>query len=103
MKSRSDILDMALDLAIDLHEVGAMDKATLRDIEELAIPKVPEYSAEQIRLIRERNHVSQPIFAHYMNVGRTTVAQWEQGKKKPGGSAARLLDLIARKGIRAIA
>ena len=43
MKTRSDILDMALDLAIDLHEVGAMDKATLRDIEELAIPKVPEY------------------------------------------------------------
>lgn len=27
MKTRSDILDMALDLAIDLHEVGAMDKS----------------------------------------------------------------------------
>lgn len=103
MKTRSDLLDMALDLAIDLHEVGAMDKATLRDIEELAIPKVPEYSAKQIRWIRERNHVSQPIFANYMNVGRTTVAQWEQGKKKPSGSAARLLDVVARKGIRAIA
>jgi putative transcriptional regulator len=38
-----------------------------------------------------------------IGVGVSTVAQWEQGNKKPGGSSARLLDVIDRKGIEAIA
>jgi putative transcriptional regulator len=93
---------MTLDLATDLHKVGAMDKITLREIEELAVPKVRKFGADEIRQIREKNLVSQPVFASYMNVGKSTVAQWEQGRKKPSGSAARLLDVIARKGLRSI-
>ena len=103
MKNRSEIMEMALELATGLHKVGAMDKATLREIESLALPKVQRYSPEEIRAIREKNLVSQPVFAVYLNVGRSTVAQWEQGKKRPSGPAARLLDLVARKGLRAIA
>jgi putative transcriptional regulator len=103
MTRKSDILSMTLDLATDLHKVGAMDKITLREIEELAVPKVRKFGADEIRQIREKNLVSQPVFASYMNVGKSTVAQWEQGKKKPSGSAARLLDVIARKGLRSIA
>lgn len=103
MTKRSEILNMAVELATGLHKVGAMDKATLREIEALAVPEVRAYSAEDIRDIRERNRVSQPVFAIYLNVGRSTVAQWEQGKKSPSGPAARLLDLVARKGLRAIA
>jgi putative transcriptional regulator len=102
MKAKSEILEMALELATGLHQVGAMDKATLREIEKLALPKVHRYSAEEICAIRERNHVSQPVFAAYLNVGRSTVAQWEQGKKRPSGPAARLLDIVARKGLRAV-
>jgi len=34
-----------------------------------------------------------------LRVGKTTVQQWEQGQKKPNGSAQRLLDLIDRKGL----
>jgi putative transcriptional regulator len=102
MARSSDILDMAVDLAGALHDVGAMDKATLREIEALAVPQVPAYSADEIRSIREKNRVSQPVFAVYLNVGRSTVAQWEQGKKSPSGPAARLLDLVARKGLRAV-
>ncbi|NYS26385.1 helix-turn-helix domain-containing protein [Rhodobacteraceae bacterium 2376] len=103
MKKHSDILDMALGLANDLHKVGAMDKATLREIEELAVPQVKQFSAADVRAIREKNRVSQPVFAKYLNVGPSTVSQWEQGKKKPSGPSARLLDVIARKGIQAIA
>ncbi len=47
--------------------------------------------------------MSQPIFAVMAGVGASTVAQWEQGLKKPGGASARLLDVIDRKGIAAIA
>jgi putative transcriptional regulator len=43
--------------------------------------------------------MSQPIFAAMVGVGASTVAQWEQ----PSGASARLLDVIDRKGIEAIA
>ncbi|MGB3249897.1 MAG: transcriptional regulator, partial [Tabrizicola sp.] len=74
MKRKSEILEMAVELATGLHEVGAMDKATLREIEDLALPTVAQFTAEEIRAIRERNRVSQPVFAIYLNVGRSTVA-----------------------------
>ena len=99
---KSDILEMALDFAQDLHEVGAMKKVTLREIEELAVPKVRSFTAHEVRSIRERTRLSQPVFARLLNVGTSTVSQWEQGKKKPGGSAARLLDIVERKGVDAL-
>jgi DNA-binding transcriptional regulator YiaG len=34
---------------------------------------------------------------------KTTVQQWEHGQKKPSGRAQRLLDLIDRKGLAALA
>ncbi len=34
-----------------------------------------------------------------LGIGKTTVQQWEQGVKKPGGTAKRLLDVIDRKDI----
>jgi putative transcriptional regulator len=102
MTRQKSLLDTTLDLAQDLHRVGAMDKATLRRIADLAVPDVPSFSPAEIRLIRENNRVSQPVFARYLNVGASTVAQWEQGKKRPGGSSARLLDVIHRKGLHAL-
>ena len=102
MKKHSDILDMTLELATELVAVGAMDQATLRDLEALAVPEVRRFTAQDIRAIRAANRVSQPVFAKYMNVGTSTVSQWEQGKKSPSGSALRLLDVVRRKGVGAI-
>jgi putative transcriptional regulator len=98
----SDILEMAHDMAQDLHAVGAMDEITLREIDRLCLPETPAFSAARIREIRARSRMSQAVFARLLNVGTTTVAQWEQGKKKPGGASARLLDVIERKGIAAL-
>lgn len=103
MSEMSDVMKMALEFANDLHEVGAMKKSTLRDIEKLAVPKAPAYDAAMVRGIRIRYKISQPVFARILNVGPSTVQQWEQGKKKPSGASARLLDVIDRKGLEAIA
>ena len=99
----SDILEMAHDMAKDLHDVGAMDAITMRMMSELCLPKKRTFSAADVRRIRTRTRMSQPIFAVMIGVGASTVAQWEQGNKKPGGASARLLDVIDRKGIDAIA
>jgi putative transcriptional regulator len=44
-----------------------------------------------------------PLTTAIAAVGVSTVAQWEQGNKKPSRASARLLDVIDRKGIEAIA
>lgn len=99
----SDILTMAHDMAKDLHKVGAMDNITMRVMDELCLPKKRTFSPEDVRRIREKTRMSQPVFALLMSVGKSTVSQWEQGVKKPSGPSARLLDVIDRKGVQAIA
>lgn len=99
---RSEILDIANDMAKDLFKVGAMDEITMRRIEALSLPPKRPFMPEDIRRIRTANHVSQAVFAAFLGTGKTTVQQWERGQKKPSGPAQRLLDLIDRKGIAAL-
>jgi putative transcriptional regulator len=58
---------------------------------------------EEIRAIREREHLSQPVFARYLNVSKNLVSDWERGVKRPGGPALRLLTIVQKKGVQAIA
>jgi DNA-binding transcriptional regulator YiaG len=43
------------------------------------------------------------LFAAYLNVGKSTVAAWEQGTKRPSGPAAKLLELVERLGCAGVA
>lgn len=95
----SGVLDAAHAFARDLHDVGAIDDLTMRQIDLICLPPTREITPDDVKRIRAAARMSQPVFAAFLNVGRTTVAQWEQGRKKPAGSALRLLDLIDRKGI----
>ena len=95
----SEILNIAHDLAHALVDVGAMDEITMRKLDALCLPTLQRLKPEDIRRIRTANHVSQAVFAAFLGTGKTTVQQWEQGQKKPGGPAQRLLDLIDRKGL----
>ena len=95
----SDILNIAHDMACDLVKVGAMDEITMRQINALCLPPKRHLESEDIRRIRTANHVSQAVFAAFLGIGKTTVQQWEQGQKKPSGTALRLLDLIDRNGL----
>ena len=52
-------------------------------------------ASDKIRAIRE--HVSQPVFAAYLDVSRNLVSDWERGVKRPRGPALRLLSIIQRK------
>ena len=63
----------------------------------------PPLAGDEIRAIRERERVSQPVFAAYLNVSRNLVSDWERGVKRPGGPALRLLSIIQRKGLQAVA
>lgn len=64
------------------------------------ISEVPTYSAVQIS--GATSHISQQVFARYLNVSKNLVSDWDRGVKKPG-PALRLLTLIQKKGLEAIA
>ena len=89
--------------ASDLYEVGMIDKQTMRQFDESCLTPVHEFTAEEIRALREREEVSQTVFAHYLNVSKDSVSQWERGEKHPAGTSLKLLSLIEKKGLSAIA
>lgn len=53
--------------------------------------------------LREREQVSQRVFAYHLNISKESVSQWERGEKRPAGPSLKLLALIKRKGLAAIA
>jgi len=83
----------------DLNKSGVVDEITMRNIENLCIPDVHEYSPEQIISIRKKFRLSQ--VASIFNISPSTVQKWEQGNKKPTGASQKLLDIIERKGLQA--
>lgn len=99
----SKIIDAVIETAQDLHDAGIMDDVTLREFDAYKLPKVKNYSANDIKRIRRQNKVSQSVFAAYLNISLSTVRQWEQDKKHPQGSALKLLSLIEKQGLKVLA
>lgn len=86
-----------------LYDIGAIDKQTMREFDRSCLTPTQPMSPERIRALREREHLSQPVFALYLNVSKNLVSDWERGVKKPGGPALRLLTVVEKNGIQAIA
>lgn len=102
-KYRSEALAAIHETMEALHEIGAVSKQTLREFDEACLTPVRVLSPAEIRALREREHLSQPVFALYLNVSRNLISDWERGIRKPGGPALRLLTVIEKNGIQAIA
>lgn len=100
---RSDALGAVHEVAEALRDIGAIDKQTMRQFDEACLTPVRAFTPEEIRGIRTREHLSQSVFARYLNVSKNLVSDWERGVKKPGGPALRLLTIIQAKGVQAIA
>ncbi len=100
---KSEALAAVHEMMEGLHEAGSIDKRTLREFDEACLTPVAPLQPEEIKAIREAEHVSQPVFARYLNVSKNLVSDWERGKKRPGGAALRLLSIVRRKGLDAVA
>jgi putative transcriptional regulator len=86
-----------------LHSAGLIDKVTIRKFDEMCLTPVPRMKPRQIRDLRLREGASQAVFARYLNVTTGIVSQWERGKKSPQGASLKLLALVARNGLAAVA
>jgi putative transcriptional regulator len=101
-KYRSDVFAAIHETMEALKEVGVIDKQTMREFDDACLAPVHVLSPEEIRSLRLRENISQPVFARYLNVSRNLISDWERGVKKPGGPALRLLTVIQKKGLTAI-
>lgn len=86
-----------------LFETGAIDKRTMRKFDEMCLTPVRQFTGEDIRALRDRENLSQPVLARYLNVTKGLVSQWERGEKHPRGASLKLLSLIEKKGLDAVA
>jgi putative transcriptional regulator len=89
--------------AEDLHDAGLMGKFTMREFDELCLTPIRHFVPEEIRQIRERENVSQSVFANYLNVSKGIISKWECGEKRPSGASLKLLALVEKNGLSAIA
>jgi putative transcriptional regulator len=102
-RMRAEILETAR----GLNRVGivgdmALEKITARQIDLTQLPLLKPPSGAEIVAMRERANMSQAVFARFLNVGTSTLSQWEREEKRPRGAAARLLAVVKDKGVAAI-
>lgn len=106
-KRPSRLTQAMLETAKDMRSAGILDEAaynkiTMRHLGLKDKAGIEPLSGEDIRTMREQAHMSQAVFAHYLNLTTGYLSQLERGTKRPTGSALALLNVIRRKGIDAI-
>jgi putative transcriptional regulator len=106
-RNHSRLTKALLETADDMRRAGVMDAAAHEKITLRHLGGQPEAGAEpitgeEIRLLRERAHLSQAVFGRHLNLTAGYVSQLERGAKRATGPALAILNVIRRKGIEAI-
>ena len=70
-------------------------KLTLRTFKVKSKP-LPELSPQEVLQVRERLHLSRPVFASYLRTNPRTLENWEQGRAKPNAQASLLIRMVAQ-------
>ena len=103
LKYKSEALEAVHSAASGMYRAGTIDKATMREFDESCLIAPAPMAPRRIKRIRESQHVSQPVFARYLNTCESTIEKWESGAKKPSGMALNLLDLVEKHGLKVLA
>ena len=103
VKFKSDAFEAIYSAAQGLQRAGTVDKATMRDFEESCLATPVAIAPQEIKRIREAVHVSQPVFARFLNTSESTVQKWEAGTKRPSSMALKLLAVVEKHGLKVLA
>lgn len=93
-----------VETAKGMRKIGLIDKEEYKKItmrllkKKQNVKKVAPINSEEIRAIREREHLSQAVFANYLNLSVGYVSQLERGLKEPKGPILVLLNIIRNNG-----
>ena len=93
--------------AVGMYEAGVIDKQTMRSFDHACLTPIHKFIGSslppQIRALREREEVSQSVFARSLNVTKDYVSQWERGEMELAGPSLKRLSLVEKHGLEAIA
>ena len=98
----SRILSEVHETARDLHDIGLLSDDDMHEFDALCLPRIPTYSAENIKALRCRTKLKQTDLASLLNVSVSTLQKWETGAKKPVGASRKLLHILETKGLVAL-
>lgn len=98
-KFKSDAFQAIHSAVKDMYAAGTIDKETMKTFDETCLSIPQELTPKEIKALRENNHVSQPVFARYLNTSESTVQKWETGAKRPSGPALKLLSIVRKHGL----
>ena len=102
-KYKSDAFEAIHSSVTGMYRAGTIDKATMREFDAACLAVPAPLEPRLIKKIRESQHVSQPVFARYLNTSESTVEKWETGAKRPSGMALKLLDIVEKHGLKMLA
>ena len=80
--------ELFADLIESIEEAGTIQKGMSKP------SRVFNYSPVDIKHLRKRLHVSQSQFALMIGVSKSTLQNWEQGRREPEGPAKALLRVV---------
>lgn len=93
MSKTYDMIAGSLQELIDDYETTG-GKNLAHDTFRIELEPAKEFSAEDVKDIRTRNHLTQSLLAKFLCVSKKTVEAWESGRNKPNGPSRRLLELL---------
>lgn len=99
----TDLQDTINDIAQGLHRANMIDKKTLRELTDEDFPTLIEYTGEEIQQLRQCQHLSQAVFAKYLNISPAMIRSLEQGRRRAHGAILKLLNIIDKNGVDALA
>ena len=91
MKSAFESIKQGLVEAIE-YERGNLPNVK---VDRITVSPLRMYSGEDVKSIRNRNNMTQRLFAEALGVSAKTVEAWETGTNTPSGVARRMLELMA--------
>ena len=71
----------------------------MRHFDEACLTPIRQSKPEDFKAIREREQVSQTVFANYLHVASSLVRKRERGEKRPAGASLKLLSLVGKNGL----
>jgi putative transcriptional regulator len=100
---KKSILKVVHESAKGLYDAGLLEVETMRTFDTMCITPVHDLSPRQIKRLRLREKVSQPVFAAFLNTTSSTIKKWETGEKHPRGISLKLLNMVEKKGLEVLA
>lgn len=91
-KTYDMITDSLQELISDYETTGGENLA--HDTFCITLTPAKKFTAEDVKNIRVRNHLTQSLLAKFLCVSKKTVEAWESGRNQPNGPSRRMLELL---------